>query len=224
VDALAKEWRTTFTLRPPKVVVEVGCGTGYVIASAALLDREVREVREVSGASEVSENPARAAGDSVCRFYATDVNTDALRCTRATLKAHGVSEVVEVLESDLLEGRLKTRDGEGSLKDALRNRVDVLVFNPPYVLTPSEEVWSDFGGIASAWAGGKDGREVIDKLLPDVSDVLAPGGTFFLVLLQQNKPEEVSAILESRGLTCEIAASASADEEHLHVMRCRKPS
>ena len=78
-------------------------------------------------------------------------------------------------------------------------------------------------GIAAAWAGGVDGREVLDRLLPDVGDVLSPGGTFLLLLLEQNKPKEVAAALEAQGLTCTMMAACSADEERLHVMRALKP-
>jgi release factor glutamine methyltransferase len=79
------------------------------------------------------------------------------------------------------------------------------------------------GGIAAAWAGGKDGREVIDRLLPDVADVLTPnGGALLMILLEQNKPKEVIAILERAGLTCDVVRSASADEERLHVLRAVK--
>jgi release factor glutamine methyltransferase len=46
----------------------------------------------------------------------------------------------------------------------LSGSIDVLVFNPPYVPTESEEIQGN--GIAVSWAGGKDGMEVTSRLLP----------------------------------------------------------
>ena len=162
----------------------MGSGTGYVIASAAVLMRD--------------------SGLDDFRCHATDVNPDAVACTRATADAHGVGDYVTVIQCDLL----------GPLRERLRGKVDLL--------TPS--VVGAAGGLAAGWAGGKDGREVLDRLLPDVADVLAPGGTFLLLLLHDNKPHDVAEILGSRGLeTDAIIATRSADEERLHVLRAVKP-
>ena len=53
----------------------------------------------------------------------------------------------------------------------------MIVFNPPYVPTESEETFLPYSrewgviprSIESAYAGGVRGREVIDRLLPDIS-------------------------------------------------------
>ena len=109
VDTLAAEWDARLTYAPPRVVVEVGSGTGYVVTSAALLANDA---------------------STACRCFATDVNPDAVAATRATATAHGVGDAVETMRCDLL----------GPLRESLAGKIDLLLFNPPYVLTPSEEV------------------------------------------------------------------------------------
>lgn len=44
-------------------------------------------------------------------------------------------------------------------------------------------------GISVSWAGGKDGREVIDRFMPEVPRMLAPGGRLYLVCIKENFPE-----------------------------------
>ena len=248
VDALAEEWSSTLKHRPPKVTLEVGCGTGYVIASAAGLAKVSISthhipptdcpyetdtfffIAEEHGNLNLIDSLRDDSDGRGTRFFATDINPDALVCCASTWGKHGFTG-----ESQF---QIKNYDGldvihcgdsfsavqcdlVGPLQLALTGSVDLLLFNPPYVLTPSDEIGK--GDIASAWAGGVDGREVIDRLLPKVFDLLAPGGTFMLILLEQNKPKEVAAILTQYGLRCEIVATKSADEERLHVLRARKP-
>jgi methylase of polypeptide subunit release factors len=76
--------------------------------------------------------------------------------TQHTLSLSLAQVPIEVVRSSLL----------GGLEDRLRGRVDVLLFNPPYVPTPDEEVRGC--GIEAAWAGGEDGRRVIDVFLPKI--------------------------------------------------------
>ncbi|KAI9506284.1 HemK methyltransferase member 2 [Coemansia spiralis] len=104
-----------------------------------------------------------------------------------------------------------------ALDSRICGKVDVLLFNPPYVVTPAEEI--DCTAEASAWAGGKDGRRVLDILLPSVSRLLAPSGRFYLVVIEQNKPDEIIALLGQDGLTGERVLSRKAGREHLSILR-----
>ena len=95
-------------------------------------------------------------------YLATDLNPAATLCTKLTGEANAVhlSPVLTNLTSGLLP-RL-----EGS--------VDVLIFNPPYVETATEErehaqegfhTGEERNGIDKAWAGGIAGMEVTEKVL-----------------------------------------------------------
>lgn len=52
----------------------------------------------------------------------------------------------------------------------LRHLVDIILFNPPYVPTDTEEILSAQNdcGISGSWAGGADGMEITNRLLRDV--------------------------------------------------------
>ena len=100
---------------------------------------------------------------------------------------------LEPLQTDLLL----------SLLPRLASSIDVLLFNPPYVPTPTEEIGST--GIEASWAGGVDGREVLDRLLPLIPTLLSPrGGCMYLVAVQENRPEEILGRMRAAGLTAEV--------------------
>ena len=139
--------------------------------------------------------------------FATDLNAVAVGAARRTGAANGVPRL-EVVRGDLAE----------ALAARLAGHVDVLVFNPPYVPTPSDEVGSD--GIEAAWAGGADGREVIDRLLPRVGALLRrPRGRFYMVLVEENRPADVAKILATQGLSASCVVKKRARNEHLAIYR-----
>mmetsp|Transcript_24998 Transcript_24998/g.67059 ORF Transcript_24998/g.67059 Transcript_24998/m.67059 type:complete len:229 (+) Transcript_24998:241-927(+) len=140
-------------------------------------------------------------------LLASDVNPTAAATTRATGAANSLQ--IEVGLMDLLS--------------ALRpGTIDVLVFNPPYVPTSTEELREAEGtrDISAAWAGGVRGREVLDRLLPTIGAALSPAGLFYLLGVAENEPEEIARLLEAQhGLHGELIAQRRAQNERLWVWR-----
>jgi release factor glutamine methyltransferase len=104
----------------------------------------------------------------VFQSYATDINPKALDMAMKTASANEIDLIP--VQTDLL----------ASLEDQLAHNIDILIFNPPYVPTSSEEIGGC--GIAASWAGGVDGREVTDRFLPKI-DVIRKFYYFMLLML-----------------------------------------
>ena len=106
--------------------------------------------------------------------------------------------------------------------------VDVLIFNPPYV--PTEEVPCNYTDgsnnslLELAWAGGKDGMEVTDRLLADLGRLLSERGVAYVLLCAQNLPEEVKRQLREEGWKAEIVGRSGkvAGWEKLVIVRIWK--
>ncbi|GAM26300.1 hypothetical protein SAMD00019534_094750, partial [Acytostelium subglobosum LB1] len=135
---------------------------------------------------------------------ATDINPAATLVTTRTAQHNNI--MLDVVNTSFLSGI-----------DRLRGKVDVLLFNPPYVPTPSEEIAE--GGIVASWAGGIDGREVIDQLLPQIKDILSPKGCLYMVLVEENKPQEVATILKKDGFKHGVVGQRLAYNERLYIIK-----
>lgn len=62
---------------------------------------------------------------------------------------------------------------------------------PPEPDGPTAEpsVGGSLGVVAAAWAGGDRGRRVVDRLLPQLHELLSEEGEAFVVAVQENDPE-----------------------------------
>lgn len=105
-------------------------------------------------------------------------------------------------------------------------KVDVLIFNPPYV--PTDEVIHPSpyptavadNIIDAAFAGGPDGRYWIDVFFPHVPELLSDQGSFWLVTIEQNKPLELIKMAKLNwGLKSKIAKHRKAGFEMLYILK-----
>ncbi|XP_074758539.1 methyltransferase HEMK2 isoform X1 [Athene noctua] len=181
------------------------------------LERDAARLREArleicleigSGSGVVSAFLASSIIGSNALYICTDINPLAAYCTLETALLNNVH--LQPVITDLVKG----------LSPRLNGKVDLLLFNPPYVVTPSEEVQSH--GIEASWAGGKKGREVMDRVFPLVPDLLSPGGLFYLVTIKENNPDEILEMMKKCGLEGTRALSRQAGQEMLTVLKFRK--
>ncbi|KAM9313214.1 methyltransferase N6AMT1 [Gastrophryne carolinensis] len=177
-------------------------------ADGAQLSSRVQLCLEIGGGSGLVSAFAASIIGPRAYYMCTDINPQAAACMLETARLNRV--LLEPVITDLVCGLLPR----------LQEQVDLLLFNPPYVVTPSEEVGSH--GLEAAWAGGKNGREVMDRFFPLVPELLSPKGLFYLLVLKENNPDEIMEKLKSYGLQGSKVLSRQAGREHLTILKfCR---
>ncbi|KAF8202949.1 putative methylase [Pholiota molesta] len=167
-----------------------------------------------SGSGCVTSFIGSILGPSVL-YLCTDINPHACKCTRRT----GIQNKVDI---NVVNGSLAS-----PFEYRLAHKIDVIVFNPPYVPTSEEEALDaqtsrDIGG---AWAGGADGMQVTNVLLNRIEGLLSPSGRFYLVALKQNDiPSIIRTMQESYRLKGETVLQRRAGREHLFIIRFTRDS
>ncbi|XP_067014912.1 methyltransferase N6AMT1 [Anabrus simplex] len=159
-----------------------------------------------SGSGVVISALAKALGPK-SYFLATDINETACYKTCDTGFYNGVN--IDVINTDLVNGIYCC------------GQVDILIFNPPYVVTSSEEVHGKTvdGDLTRAWAGGKNGREVMNRLFPAVPSLLSPQGVFYLLVIEENNPLEIADLMKEHGFSMSVVKERRIRGEYLHVLR-----
>lgn len=132
-----------------------------------------------------------------CRVVATDVSAESLALARENAARLGVSHAIEFRLTDLLEG-------------ATAGVLDVVVSNPPYVASAeraSLAVEIRDHEPRAALEAGRDGLDVIRRLVPQAFHALAPGGRLFMEI-GETQAAAVCHLMKSSGF---IEAGAGRD-------------
>lgn len=186
------------------LVVEVGTGSGVVLAFAAAQSQHIFGRQDIL-------------------TLGIDVNRNACIATRETV-ASAIKTVQKDSSVSGVDSNLHTVHASSIISDlcaAMRpGSVDVLLFNPPYVpteelpLLPTEsendpttsqsmsrsaKFENDSYFLSLTYAGGADGMETTNRLLEAVPGVLSARGVAYVLLCKQNRPDEVKERIRAWG-------------------------
>ena len=128
---------------------------------------------------------------------ATDLAPQAIGCAKANAKR--LAPRVHFLASDMFS--------------AVKGSFDLVVFNPPYL--PVERGGSE----DVAWAGGKTGRDLIDRFLAGVAPHLREGGSALLVQSSLDGLDRSRRMAAEMGLEFDALDRESFFFESLYVVR-----
>ncbi|KAI9684347.1 MAG: S-adenosylmethionine-dependent methyltransferase [Trizodia sp. TS-e1964] len=208
--------RAAAAASPSPLVVEIGTGSGLLLAFVGAQAQEILGRRDVL-------------------LLGTDVNAHASRCTKQTVRlAAGPKAGCSGIFLDALLADLAA--------PIRANSVDLLLFNPPYVPTPDvpsaapprhssalqgtsevsfeeESHW-----LSLAYAGGAGGMEVTERLLAQLPRILSSErGVAYILFCAQNDPEGVKSRIRAweGGWLAETVASSGnkGGWEKLQIMR-----
>ena len=107
-------------------------------------------------------------------------------------------------------------------------KIDIMIFNPPYVPTSNEELNKSQNDklLSAAWSGGIDGRIIIDKFIKHSNfyKLLSKHSFFYLVTIAMNKPNEIIDILKQSpyNLHAEIVDKKRVVQEMLIIIKFTK--
>lgn len=168
-----------------------------------------------SGSGVIITAVAKALPETAC--FAIDINARACDVTKRTALHNGAT--LNVINMNLLNG---FRPG----------LIDVLIFNPPYVVTSDEEIDSNEAPndnpfndkIIQSWAGGTNGRIIMDRVFDSMDSILSPTGVAYILVIEENKPKEIIAIMSAKGFFGSIIAERRIRGEHLYIIRFQRIS
>ncbi|MCW4023077.1 MAG: class I SAM-dependent methyltransferase [Candidatus Bathyarchaeota archaeon] len=138
---------------------------------------------------------------------AVDINPYAIKCAQKNAKTYGVTRKIDFLQGDLFQ--------------AIKNnqRFSLILFNSPYL--PSEP-GEENSWIGKAWAGGPDGRNVINRFITGVPDWLTEKGKVLLVQSSLSDPEKTIEMFNELKVQAKIVSEVKFPFETIVLIEAKR--
>jgi release factor glutamine methyltransferase len=147
------------------------------------------------------------AAEKAKHVVAVDVNPYAIECARKNAEVNSV------------EGKIEFRCGDLFQPIKPNEKFSLILFNAPYLPSEPDEERSWIG---KAWAGGPDGRAVIDRFVVGVSNFLADRGRIQLVQSSLSNVNRTLDAFSEVGLEARVAAQVKVPYESIVLIEARR--
>jgi release factor glutamine methyltransferase len=131
------------------------------------------------------------AAEKAGNVVAVDSNPYAVRCARENSALNNVRSKMAFMQADLLTALIE------------KETFDLILFNAPYLPSVEDEAESWIG---RSWAGGINGRQVIDRFISEASPHLKPNSRILLMQSTLTNVEETIRKFEERNLKASFKA------------------
>jgi release factor glutamine methyltransferase len=131
------------------------------------------------------------AARRACNVVAVDLNPYAIRCAKENSILNCVSGKIDFVQTSLFTAL------------NLKASFDLILFNAPYLPSDEDETKTWIG---RSWAGGTDGRKVVDCFISEVSPYLKPSGRVLLMQSTLTGVKETIQKFSSQGLNAKVKA------------------
>ncbi|MDH5691378.1 MAG: class I SAM-dependent methyltransferase [Candidatus Bathyarchaeota archaeon] len=146
------------------------------------------------------------AAEKAKRVLAVDINPHAIECAIKNAEMNGVKERIEFRHGDLFQP-IKPNES-----------FSLILFNAPYLPSEPDEERSWIG---KAWAGGSNGRKVIDRFVMDAPNFLAAGGRIQLVQSSLSDVNRTLKMFSERNLRAMVVAQVKVPFERIVLVEAK---
>jgi len=147
------------------------------------------------------------AAEKAKSVVAVDINPYAIECAIKNAEMNGAREKIEFRHGDLFQP-IKPNE-----------HFNLILFNAPYLPSEPDEEKSWVG---KAWAGGSNGRKVIDRFVMDAPNFLAAGGKIQLVQSSLSDVNRTIKMFSERNLRAMVVAQVKVAFERIVLVEVKR--